>query len=39
MAYFATVLLWRIEAALAERRVAARRMLTEAGPSSPALRR
>ena len=39
MAYFATVLLWRIEAALAERRVAARRMLAEAGPSSPSLRR
>jgi heme exporter protein C len=29
MAYFATVLLWRIEAALAERRAATRRMLAE----------
>jgi len=39
MAWFATVLLWRIEAALAERRLAARRMLAEAGTATPAMRR
>lgn len=37
-AYFATVLLWRIEAALAANRAAARRMLAEAGPSAAAPR-
>ena len=39
MAWFATVLLWRIEAALAERRLAARRMLSEAGTATPTMRR
>jgi heme exporter protein C len=39
MAWFATVLLWRIEAALAERRLAARRMLAQAGTATPAMRR
>ena len=39
MAWFATVLLWRIEAALAERRLAARRMLAEAGTATPRMRR
>jgi hypothetical protein len=37
-ARFVTVLLWRMEAALAERRLATRRMLAEAGMAAPAVR-
>jgi heme exporter protein C len=38
MAYFATVLMWRIEAALAERRLAARRMLAADQAAAPTVR-
>ena len=38
MAWFATVLLWRIEAALAERRLAARRMLAADQVATPTVR-
>ena len=39
MAYFATVLLWRMEAALAAHRAATRRMLAEAGTATIRVRR
>jgi heme exporter protein C len=39
LTYFITVLLWRMETALAERRVAARRALAEAGAATPVMRR
>jgi heme exporter protein C len=39
LTYFITILLWRMETALAERRVAARRALAEAGAATPVMRR
>jgi heme exporter protein C len=39
LTYFITVLLWRMETAQAERRVAARRALAEAGAATPVMRR